>query len=188
MTGYLRVVFTLYLVCCVATQECSKYHYEEQILSKVVRLEHRLEMLEEKTNNEEKDCPNCPDGWIKNKGSCYLFVENKLSFHAAQAKCRILHGHLVHIENETENDFLKNHLRTLKDSRFWIGLTDSETEGVFKWIDDSSTASFTNWIPGHPDNIGKGEDCVEIYISFKWNDRDCRATLKYICEKKLKLT
>ncbi|XP_060565780.1 perlucin-like isoform X2 [Ruditapes philippinarum] len=188
MKGYLGVLFTLYLVYCVATQQCSKYHYEEQILSKVTRMEHRLEMLEEKVSKEVKVCSHCPDGWIKYKGSCYLFVENKLSFDAAQANCQCLHGHLVHIENENENAFLRNHLRTLKDSLMWIGLTDSETEGVFKWIDDSSTVSFTDWSPKQPDNSGNKEDCVEFYPDLKWNDRNCEASLRSICENKLKLT
>ncbi|XP_060551451.1 perlucin-like protein [Ruditapes philippinarum] len=189
MRGILVVVFALHLFRCVAAQECSKYHYEEQILAKVVRLEHRLEILEGKDNREDKgckDCVQCPDGWMQYKGSCYVFVDKKLSFDNARANCKTLNADLVHIENADENTFIGNHGRSFKDSDFWIGLTDAETEGVFKWVDDNSRASFTDWWPGQPDNSGK-EHCAHIVLrlNMEWNDRKCGDHTNYICEKKI---
>ncbi|XP_060578975.1 perlucin-like protein [Ruditapes philippinarum] len=195
MKGYFGGIFALCLVCCVATQQCSKYHYEEQILSKVVRLEHRLEMLEEKVSKEgnidmeNKDRAQCADGWIKYKSSFYLITEKKLTFDKARANCLKFHADLVHIENADENTFLKNHLSTLKGFDFWVGLTDADTEGVFKWVDDNTEASFTDWSVGQPDD-GRGyEDCAFFKASYnlKWNDGGCHYHSQSICEMKIKV-
>ena len=48
------VVFALFFICCCAEEQCSRYHYEEQTLAKVVRLEYRLERLEKKVKNGGK--------------------------------------------------------------------------------------------------------------------------------------
>ncbi|XP_060578974.1 perlucin-like protein [Ruditapes philippinarum] len=194
MKGYLGVVFAWYVVCCVAEQHCSKYHYEEQLLSKVVRLEHKLEELEEKVSKEDledkdKMCTQCPDEWIHYKGSCYVIMKENSSFYQARCKCLTLHADLVQIENADENTFLRNHLSTLKGTDFWFGLTDADTEGVFKWVDDNSDVSFTDWNEGQPDDGGGKEDCAHFKGSYnlKWNDSECHAHFQSICEMKIKV-
>jgi hypothetical protein len=52
MSGMFRLVFALYLVCCVATQQNFNCYYEEKFLAKVYRLEYRVEMLEEKASKD----------------------------------------------------------------------------------------------------------------------------------------
>ena len=55
MKGKLVIVLTLLYVCCGAAEKyCSRYHYEEQILEKVVRLEYKLERLEDTVNKRGK--------------------------------------------------------------------------------------------------------------------------------------
>jgi C-type mannose receptor len=70
---------------------------------------------------------------------------------------------------------------------FWIGLTDTDTEGLFKWVDDNSRATFTDWYQSQPDNGGNIEDCVHFKAiwNMQWNDRGCLSTEKSICEKKI---
>jgi collectin sub-family protein 12 len=69
---------------------------------------------------------------------------------------------------------------------FWIGLTDADREGDFKWVDDNSRISFSDWCPPQPDNGGNKEDCTHIYAKweYKWNDLNCLTPVKYICEEK----
>ena len=65
----------------------------------------------------------------------------------------------------------------------WIGLyRDPKNERRWLWV-DGSTAYFTSWDTGQPDNFGSNEDCVEFRMkSEKWNDKECYCSLPYIFE------
>ena len=65
----------------------------------------------------------------------------------------------------------------------WIGLyRDPKNKRRWLWV-DGSTAYFTSWDTGQPDNFGSNEDCVEFRMkSEKWNDKECFCSLPYICE------
>ncbi|XP_045193623.2 C-type lectin domain family 10 member A-like [Mercenaria mercenaria] len=172
-------------------QQCSRYHYEEQTLSKILRLEQKLELLENIVKNTKGSEWNvrgrrCPDGWISFQGSCYLFQHTSKDFVSAELFCVEYNAHLVRIDSEIENTFLKNHLKELKDAHYSIGLTDVETEGTFKWYGTDDVASFTDWGSGQPDNYGGGQDCALFHygIDFKWDDGGCSSERKFICEKK----
>ncbi|WAR16252.1 LECH-like protein [Mya arenaria] len=74
------------------------------------------------------------------------------------------------------------------ETAWWIGLTDENVEGLWKWHDTDTLATFTDWYPGEPSTNGGGsnnEDCASIYVreSFHWNDVDCQLYKYYpICE------
>ena len=90
-------------------------------------------------------------------------------------------SNLVQIETEAESDYL---IGKFGDAYSWIGATDSEEEGKFRWVDGSSVA-FSNWNTGEPNNSNGNEDCVHIYGGHrnKWNDKNCAHRLPFICEK-----
>lgn len=76
----------------------------------------------------------------------------------------------------------------LQRGTWWIGLSDLEQEGLFKW-DDASPLNFELWGMDEPNNLGGdpsceaagcGEDCVVISWS-SWNDLRCRDSEGYIC-------
>ncbi|MCI4395046.1 hypothetical protein PGIGA_G00175880, partial [Pangasianodon gigas] len=75
-------------------------------------------------------------------------------------------------------------IKQLGNNEAWIGLSDRDTEGVWKWVDGTRLTT-AYWGDGEPNNAGD-EDCAEI-LGFpdrkSWNDRLCLAQLSWICEK-----
>ena len=83
-----------------------------------------------------------------------------------------LRGHLVTITSAEENTFIGDLIAT--DELVWIGLTDQDSEGSFKWVTNEPFV-YSNWNGGEPSDGGAGEDFAE-FIGFagaefgKWND------------------
>jgi len=62
----------------------------------------------------------------------------------------------------------------------WIGLTDIEREGDFRWSDDSPV-DYLNWGTGNP-NGGDAENCVRTFGSDgEWYDDSCDDHWGVVC-------
>lgn len=67
------------------------------------------------------------------------------TFIQAKKMCEDIGGHLVTITSPDEQDFIYNNLVKITSTSFyWIGATDSEQEGVWKWITGEPWI-YTNW-------------------------------------------
>nr|XP_054599427.1 C-type lectin domain family 4 member E isoform X4 [Nothobranchius furzeri] len=111
--------------------------------------------------------------------------------------CEDLGADLVKIDSREEQEFLvekvKNFVMDTILGSFWIGLTDSEVEGNWTWVDGSPLDSRMKfWLEGEPNNASgrsvSGEDCVAIVKRGvedlnTWNDDTCSFAHKSICEK-----
>ena len=74
-------------------------------------------------------------------------------------------GSLPIIRNSGQNAWLAQKV----GGRFWLGLTDTQKEGTFKW-NDGSSLTYKNWNNNEPNDWGNGEDYVEMLTNGKWND------------------
>ncbi|CAH1238873.1 THBS4 [Branchiostoma lanceolatum] len=117
-------------------------------------------------------------------GYRYRVVTTSLNYDQAEARCQHYGGHLVHIKSSQQNSFVANMAIDAGRLDCWIGCTDRQSEGVWRWSDGSSL-SYRSWEPGEPNNCCGGEDCAEIrgYSGFTgWNDIPCTLERRPLCQ------
>ncbi|KAM4538885.1 C-type lectin domain family 4 member E-like isoform 1-T2 [Odontesthes bonariensis] len=142
----------------------------------------------------------CEDSWEQHGGKCYYFSTMKYSWTKSRLECGRKGGDLVKINSREDQIFLEARLREKMeeyDDRFWIGLTDSEEEGRWLWVDRSPLdTSLSFWSLNEPDNWRRnnpaGEDCGRMGQKGGagdlrcWFDMSCDKPHKSICEKAAK--
>ncbi len=77
----------------------------------------------------------------------------------AQTYAQSVGGNLVTINDQAEQDWLVSTFGT--SQMLWIGYTDLQTEGVFKWV-NGETSTYTHWDTNQPDNHGGNESYVAL--------------------------
>ncbi|XP_019962897.2 asialoglycoprotein receptor 1-like [Paralichthys olivaceus] len=147
----------------------------------------------------ERICKKCHNSWKQFESKCYYFSSRTLDWSASKSWCRTQGGDLLVINSEQEQKFIFDSSRTLDPSgtRLWIGLSDEDEEGRWRWVDGSRVTSDEQyWLrrPGvgaEPDDWRLddplGEDCGHIDTSENalesWMDGSCKIAYRWICEK-----
>ncbi|XP_013886687.1 type-2 ice-structuring protein, partial [Austrofundulus limnaeus] len=141
-------------------------------------LREENEALRKNLSVKDKKCLKCGAGWEPLGGKCYYFNTDKLNWKDSRRSCRDVGGDLVKIDSREEQGFLKGklgHLMANDEDMFWTGLTDSETEGIFLWVDGSHlNESF--WGYNQPDDvsgISPNADCVRMGNTADPDDLKC---------------
>ncbi|KAL9970547.1 hypothetical protein ACROYT_G022945 [Oculina patagonica] len=124
----------------------------------------------------------CQSPWIAFQGSCYARFTQTSSWVGADTHCKSESAQLVKIESADENEFIRqNFLPSGGD--YWIGLTDAQTEGVWKWSDGSPLTGYTHWDSNEPTGVN-WENCGGIRnTGAHWFDRSCTDWKGCICKK-----
>ena len=100
----------------------------------------------------------------------YEVYTNTLDWQTAKKLCEAKGGHLVTIGSSAENNAIHAQIIDTSRERYWIGLTDVDMEGRWKWVNGEST-QYQNWSDGEPNNDSTEENYAEIHSgSGKWND------------------
>ncbi|XP_075758607.1 hepatic lectin-like isoform X4 [Pelodiscus sinensis] len=167
-------------------QNHSSNEFKLSVLSSQLS-EQRSELKQNHSSNEFKLFPCGPEAreWEYFSGKCYYFSLRVTSWQTAKALCEEKHAQLAIINSHAKQNFIMYRTR---DKRFWIGLSDQNAEGEWKWIDGSdSTAGFTYWKEGEPSDSNHNEDCAHVWTYGEWNDVHCTYECYYICEKPVPL-
>ncbi|KAF3694522.1 CD209 antigen-like protein C DC-SIGN-related protein 2 [Channa argus] len=160
----------------VSSLAAEKNQLNASLIEKIEEL-NRLQSL-------SKQKKTCPAGWTIFSSSCYFLSSDSGSWTRGSEDCRNRAAHLVVIKSDEEQKFISE----LTNLAAWIGLTDKEEEGTWKWID--GTALILNfWNENQPDDGGipksKEEDCAHVKAeTAQWNDLPCETPQRWICEKK----
>ncbi|XP_059149107.1 macrophage mannose receptor 1-like [Physella acuta] len=127
----------------------------------------------------------CPGGWTvyQQKRTCLQLNTNLKTWPDARGYCKANGGDLVKIADSEFNGFV-NGLVTSLQGDYWIGLNDQRRENAFGWLDETTTAAFTSWAPGEPNNANQNENCASLSASrgYKWNDAPCDTLYRFICQ------
>ncbi|XP_073321278.1 uncharacterized protein [Pagrus major] len=117
------------------------------------------------------------------QGSFYYISTTKKTWQQSRDDCLRKGADLMIINSKEEQDFANRFKKYM-----WIGLTDSQREGTWKWV-DGTLLTKSYWASGEP-NGGTQENCGDIKnfdAEKSWNDESCSHSLYWVCEKKLLL-
>ncbi|KAJ8000007.1 hypothetical protein DPEC_G00200340 [Dallia pectoralis] len=145
------------------------------------------------------NCPKhraCAIGWEYRWPSCYFFSNDTMNWTQSRDNCVTMGGHLVIIDSLLEQTFLDDKVGAVMiedENKFWIGLTDSDKEDSWLWVDNTALEVTTSyWITLEPDNWKtdnpEGENCARMgekggtQNKRTWLDFNCKKPQRRICE------
>ncbi|XP_067659065.1 perlucin-like protein [Haliotis asinina] len=143
---------------------------------------------------QDGDVDRCPTqlnrgAYLKTfRDQCYDFVTyDDRTWNMAKTSCESQGGSLATVKDGPTQDFIFAVIKSLGYTKkgMWIGLTDSEEEGVWKWV-KAGTVSYSNWEPNHGGILGFAEDCALLRsVDGKWIELPCGVfwdTYGFICQ------
>jgi VCBS repeat-containing protein len=112
----------------------------------------------------------------------YYLSKNHETFLDAKQLATDAGGYLAAVDSEIENSFIVDNMKSIGNHHgsSWIGFSDDESEGNFKWI-NGSKSTFTKWQNGEPNNSGN-EDYTELMSNGYWNDLPNDHHRRYVIE------
>jgi len=113
--------------------------------------------------------------------SCYILGDNVSAWQDARNFCQAWGGDLVEIDSDAENEALARRI----EANVWIGATDQEEEGTFRWAGGAPLA-YVGWGRDQPNDLEANEDCSELRLfDDRWGDVPCAGdvTRRALCER-----
>ncbi|XP_073770765.1 C-type lectin domain family 4 member M isoform X2 [Danio rerio] len=142
-----------------------------------------------RTNSNTQQPPQNTAGWTYFQSSFYYLSNESKSWTDSRGDCKGRKADLITINNRQEQDFV---MTLTRNKEFWIGLTDSEKEGQWKWVDGSTltTGFWASFRSITEPNGGTRENCVLTHLKrhpelIGWIDHNCDASYQWICEKSI---
>lgn len=142
----------------------------------------------------QSDVP--PDAFEFNGHYYYVYnINTGTTWEEAKQYCESQGGYLATITSPEEQAFISSLVQNQKKRSYWIGLTDEEESGDWKWVTDEPF-SYSNWGQNEPNHGYGGKEHYVAIVSYdteydypifrgEWNDhandRDI-GQFGFICE------
>jgi len=134
---------------------------------------------------EEAHSGGCPDTWLPYKNKCFYFVgvefvEDRKSWADAEEYCQLTdNGHLASIYDQDYDSFVYAQMVN-SNEELWFGLSADQNR---EWhYTDNTTAYYTPWANGEPNNANGNEYCGAVSRWHgKWNDANCEDVKPFVC-------
>ncbi|XP_039509540.1 CD209 antigen-like protein C [Pimephales promelas] len=149
----------------------------DQLLNKNITLTNERDQFNQERNELWKML-NEMDGCIYQSGFYYMSSEEK-SWTECRRYCRERGADLIIINNKEKEDFV---MKMSGKTGVWMGLTDSDVEGRWTWV-DGSTLTYKSWMWSEPN--GKVNENCAVLFSSGWCDYPCNRAFKCICVKNI---
>ena len=125
------------------------------------------------------DSSPVPFSTVEYNNHRYELYDYHMTWAEAEAFCEAHGGHLVTITDAVEQAKVLELAKTGSFCTYYIGCSDSETEGVWKWI-TGEPFSYQNWDAGTEPSNGTGENYAHILtVNYgpnkqvgEWNDTE----------------
>jgi len=147
-----------------------------------------LALLKEHSFTPTLDAISYPDTPLATReygGPTYHFYSTENPYQTALDFAKSSGGYMVTVTSAQEQDFLGKALKELNIPKVWLGASDREEDGIWKWNDGpekstvfwttnpdtGSAAGYSFWFKGEPNNIDT-EDCAQLFPD-GWNDVSC---------------
>ncbi|XP_058863137.1 C-type lectin domain family 4 member F-like isoform X3 [Acipenser ruthenus] len=144
---------------------------DSQIIENVTKLEKYV----------YKVCANtCSGSWNLFNGAFYYFSKENKGWKEARTFCQSQNSDLAVINSDEELKYLQDKGPA---KELWLGLSDSDNEGTWKWL-GGRVVEKRLWHKGEPNNYQDNEDCG-LLSNGLLNDLMCEAKVHWICEKRL---
>uniref|UniRef100_A0A8B9GDH7 MRC1 protein n=1 Tax=Amazona collaria TaxID=241587 RepID=A0A8B9GDH7_9PSIT len=138
--------------------------------------------LAEQVGEDEVTYPGCQKGWMKHGFYCYSVGQLPATFSEAKQICEENKGYLVTVRDRYEQAFLTSVIGLNPAKYFWIGLSDTEEQGTFKWA-SGDVVTFTHWNAGMP---GREPGCVAMVTGTSaglWDVLNCEENNMFLCKQ-----
>lgn len=144
---------------------------------------------EESCNAVDDDCtgladdaPSCSCEVVNMSGADYHFCALPMPWPEAERHCSAKGLALARIDSKPLSRALYRKASRIDPQRWWIGYSDSEVEGDFRWR-DGARGTFTYWAKSEPDNGSCNADCAALRSkgNGRWHDTHCNQHRPFIC-------
>uniref|UniRef100_A0A8B9EC39 Macrophage mannose receptor 1 n=1 Tax=Anser cygnoides TaxID=8845 RepID=A0A8B9EC39_ANSCY len=165
---------------CVVMKGKDGFWADHSCEKKIGYICKRKPMSEAPTEEETIDT-GCQRGWKRHGFYCYFIGNTFVSFSQANQTCERHKAFLATVEDRYEQAYLTSLIGLRTERYFWIGLSDVEEKGTFKWANGESVL-FTHWNSEMP---GRKPGCVAMRTGIAgglWDVIKCEEKAKFLCK------